>query len=244
MKLILNYSTDPAFNLAAEEYLLNTAQEPLCMLWRNDRAVVVGKNQDTLAEIDQAYAQARGIRVHRRLTGGGAVYHDLGNVNFTLIEPEAQGHFNDYAHFTADLIAFLTALGVDARLNDRNDILVDNLKICGNAQCVMNGRVLHHGCILFDSNLTILSNVLKPKKGRGIASVASRVTNIRGYVQKSADEFLDAFVCYIKEKYNCAGYDFTAEEQLFIQKLADEKYNTREWNYGCSPDWSWKTSPE
>ena len=238
MRLIHNRSTDPAFNLAAEEYLLSSAREPVYMLWRNENAVIVGKNQDTLAEIDPAYVEAHGIRVHRRMTGGGAVYHDLGNVNYTIIQPE-DGQFNDYAYFTADLIAFLATLGVQAKLNERNDIFIDNRKFCGNAQCVKGGRVLHHGCILFDTDLSMLRNVLKPKKGRGVASVASRVVNLREYIDMSTDAFLEAFAAFL----HCDAYQFTAEEFIKIKKLADEKYNTWEWNFGVAPAWDGPISP-
>jgi len=208
------------------------------MLWRNKNAVIVGKNQDTLAEIDHDYAQAHGIRVHRRMTGGGAVYHDLGNVNFTLIQP-GDGHFNDYAYFTADLIAFLASLGVNAALNDRNDILIGNRKFCGNAQCVRGGRVLHHGCVLFDTDLSMLSTVLRPKKGRGVASVQSRVVNLREYINMNTDEFLEAFAAFLHHRE----YQFTAADIIEIQKLADEKYNTWEWNFGAAPAWDGPISP-
>ena len=246
MKLILNPCTDPAFNLAAEEYLLSTTREPLCMLWRNGRAVIVGRNQDALAEIDSGYADEQGIPVYRRITGGGAVYHDLGNVNYTLIEPE--GHFNDYAYFTADLIAFLASLGVKAELSGRNDLLVGNLKICGNAQCAKNGMVLHHGCVLYDSDLSVLARVLRPGRakleGKGIASVASRVTNIREYIGLDTAAFLHAFADYMKMKHSCAEYHFTGDDKASIRRLADEKYSAREWNFGCSPDWEGKLSPQ
>jgi len=249
MRLILNNSTDPAFNLAAEEYLLNTATEKICMLWRNERAVIVGRNQNTIDEIDQTYAETHGIRVHRRLTGGGAVFHDLGNINFTLIEPEEERHFNNYDWFTADLTGFLAALGVNAQLNDRNDVLIQDRKICGNAQCVQDGKVLHHGCILYDADLTMLAAALRPDpeklRRRGIASVASRVANIRGYManELSAEEFLNGFAEYIKQRHSCAAYHFTKKEAARIQLLADRKYASREWNYGASPDWDGKVSP-
>ena len=235
MRLIRNDCTDPAFNLAAEEYLLTTTKDSLCMLWRNEKAVIVGKNQDTLAEIDQAFVERQGIKVVRRITGGGAVFHDLGNVNFTLIEPES-GHFDDYAYFTADLIAFLATLGVWAEQNDRNDVLIGERKICGNAQCVKDGMVMHHGCILYDTNLAMLTRALKPSpeklRSKGIASVASRVTNIREHMTISMDTtaFMDAFARFITERHGCVECALTGAEQ--IQKLADEKYSAWEWNYG------------
>ena len=249
MNLIRTPSTDPAFNLAAEEYLLRTVRAPACMLWRNEKAVIVGKNQDTAGEIDQAYVEAHGIRVIRRLTGGGAVFHDLGNVNYTFIEPEGGGHFNDYAWFTADLISYLAALGVKAEQNDRNDVLADGKKICGNAQCVMNGMVMHHGCILYDADLSALARALKPDpeklRGKGIASVAARVANIRalGDLAMDAAAFMNGFADYMKRRHGCIESTFSAEDTARMQRLADEKYSTWAWNFGSSPDWDGRISP-
>ena len=242
MRLILNPCTDPFFNLAAEEVLLDTASEPICMLWRNEKAVVVGKNQDVLSEIDRDYVEAHGIRVVRRMTGGGAVYHDLGNINYTLIEPDA-GQFENYAHFTKDLIDFLATLGVKAEFLGRNDVLVDGKKICGNAQCVLGGRVLHHGCVLFDADLTALAKALKPDpeklRRKGIASVRARVTNIRAHMPHDmrGEDFLEAFAGFMKERRGCEERALTEEEQDEIRRLAEAKYATREWTYGASPDW-------
>ena len=234
MTIIHNLNTTPAFNLAAEEHLLDTAAEPLFMLWRNEKAIIVGKNQDTLAEIDRDYVQAQGIAVHRRITGGGAVFHDLGNINYTLIEPEG-GHFDDYAYFTADLIDFLATLGVRAEQNERNDVLIDGKKICGNAQCVRGGYILHHGCILFDVDLDVLTRALTPGRDKlarnNVASVASRVTNIREHLRgdMSALDFMNGFARFMKERHGCDESDLYGVEQ--IRKLAEEKYATWEWNY-------------
>jgi len=213
------------------------------MLWRNEKAVIVGKNQDTLAEIDPACVKAHGIQVVRRMTGGGAVYHDLGNINFTMIEPDA-GNFENYAHFTKDLIDFLVTLDIKAAFIGRNDVLVDGRKICGSAQCVKNGMVMHHGCILYEADLTMLVNVLKPDprklQSKGIASVTARVTNIREHMKHnmSSDDFLEAFARFISERHCCEERALTREEQGQIRRLADEKYATWEWTYGASPEWN------
>ncbi len=250
MLLIRNDCTDPAFNLAAEEYLLTTAREPLCMLWRNEKAVIVGKNQNTLGEIDLDYVRSRGIRVVRRMTGGGAVFHDLGNINYTLIEPESGGHFNNYAWFTADLIDFLAAQGVRAELSGRNDVLIGGKKCCGNAQCVKNGWIMHHGCVLFDADLTALTGALKVNRhklaSRGIPSVASRVTNICEHMtgDMSAAAFFDAFAQYIAKKHGCAECVFTPEDKASIRQLTARKYATWEWNYGTSPDYNFANTQQ
>jgi len=248
MKLIRNSSTNPAFNLAAEEYLLSHATESVFMLWRNEKAVIVGKNQNTLAEIDPAYVKEHGIQVVRRLTGGGAVFHDLGNVNYTLIEPNTDGRFNDYAYFTADLIDFLATLGIKAELSGRNDVLIDGRKISGNAQCVKNGKVMHHGCILYAADLSTLALALKANRekleSKGVASVASRVTNISDHLAQKRDvlDFMDAFAQFAIAKYSCGEYEFTEKEVAQIQQLADEKYSVWDWNYGASPDYNFSNA--
>lgn len=244
MILIKNNATDPTFNLAAEEYLLDHFKQEIFMLWRNRPAVIVGKNQNTLSEIDLQFVKAYDVCVVRRLTGGGAVFHDLGNINYTYIEPENGGHFSDYSYFTADLIDFLNTIGVNAQLSGRNDILLDGAKICGNAQCVRNHMVMHHGCILYSADLSRLSGALKAKQekfaGKGIKSVASRVTNIADHMEqkKEAAWFLDAFQYYIANKYACTEYDFSAHDIAQIKTLAQEKYATWAWNFGRSPDYN------
>ena len=246
MKIIRNNNIDPAFNLATEEYILKyfDADEPVFMLWRNNAAVIVGKNQNTFSEIDLDFVKENNVRVIRRLTGGGAVFHDLGNVNFTFMENEQDGHFNNYTYYTTDLVDFLAAFGVQAELSGRNDILIDGKKICGNAQCVSNHKVMHHGCILYSADLSRLTHALKAKKekfdGKSVKSVASRVTNIVDHMDDKMEvtAFLDAFERFIAERYACAEYRFTAQDIESIQQLTDEKYDTWEWNFGRSPDYN------
>ncbi|MCL2488097.1 MAG: lipoate--protein ligase [Oscillospiraceae bacterium] len=248
MFIIQNDCTDPAFNLAAEEYLLDHFPGNVFMLWRNQRSVIVGKNQNTAGEVDARFVSANNIPVIRRLTGGGAVFHDLGNINYTCIEREDGGHFSDYAHFTADLIDFLATLGVKAELSGRNDLLVAGKKICGNAQCVRNGRVMHHGCILYSADLSGLARALRAKKekfaGKGIQSVSSRVTNIIDHMADRMDAagFMDAFGRFVAERHGYAAYPFSADDIDRIGRLAKEKYATWAWNYGHSPDYNFSDS--
>ena len=228
--------------------MLRNARQSVFMLWRNENAVIVGQNQNTLGEIDPVYVDAHGIKVVRRLTGGGAVFHDLGNVNYTLIEPNTSGRFNDYAYFTADLIGFLSTLGVKAELSGRNDVLIDGRKISGNAQCVKNGRVMHHGCILYQADLSTLAGALRANQGKlrskGVASVASRVTNICDHMTQEMDvmAFMDVFAAYMAAKYDCEEYIFTPEDTAQIQRLRDEKYASWDWNFGASPDYNFENA--
>lgn len=245
MRTILLDSTDPHFNLAAEEYLLMHGEEDIRMLWRNDRAVIIGKNQNTWAEVNVPYTEANGIPVVRRLSGGGAVFHDLGNVNYTFITAYEEGGGIDFARFTAPILEVLNDLGVPAELGGRNDILAGGLKISGNAQAVIRrvdgtARQLHHGTLLFGADLTSLAEALivHPEKIRtkGIASVRSRVANIRDYPDFPPEVDVHAFISLLAEKIGEGEPigTLTAEETDGIRALAASKYETWEWNFGAS----------
>lgn len=182
MKFIRLHTTDPYYNLAVEEYLFLHSEDDVFMLWQNDRTVVIGKNQNVYAELDVDYAREQGIRIARRITGGGAVYHDMGNLNFTYISTKKGQSEIDFTAFCAPIIEFLRSMGLEATLSGRNDILVSDKKISGNAQHSANGRVLHHGTLLYDCDLSVLSTVLRadPEKlrAKAIRSVSSRVMNL------------------------------------------------------------------
>lgn len=248
MIIIRNNSTDPAFNLACEEYMLKRANEPVFMLWRNARAVIVGVNQNTAAEIDREYCEENGIKVVRRLTGGGAVFHDLGNVNYTYIEENNANKFTDYAAFTKDIIDYLETLGVTAVLSGRNDCLIDGKKIMGNAQCVKYGKIMHHGCILYSADLSVLSNALKVNRAKieskGIKSVSSRVINIADCMREKRDveTFIKGLESFMIKRYNCEVRELSKSEKEEISRLSEEKYNAFEWNFGASPEYSYEKS--
>ena len=159
---IINSSTDPYFNLALEEFFLkhSPVDDDLVILWRNTPTVVIGRNQNTSAEINQPFVTKNNINVVRRLSGGGAVYHDLGNLNFTFITTPRAINGHDFSTFTIPIIKTLASLGVKANFTGRNDLTIDGQKFSGNAQYSHRGRLLHHGTLLFDTNLTILAQVL------------------------------------------------------------------------------------
>ncbi len=206
-------STDPYYNLAFEEYLLrNETEGDLLMLWQNDNTIVVGKNQDTSAEINQDYVNEHGIRVVRRETGGGAVYHDLGNLNYSFITDTGDSERAARERFTEPVVRALRSLGIpDAEATGRNDITIGGKKVSGTAQRVIGGRILHHGTLLFDSDPSVISGALAadPEKlrARGIRSVRSRVTNIRPHLPE--DMTLAAFWQYLKNEFSCG--DFSGE---------------------------------
>ncbi len=238
MKLYINNNTDPYFNLASEEYLLLNEAEPVFMLWRNDRSVIIGRNQNAYAEINRDFVDNNGIAVVRRLTGGGAVFHDLGNINYTFITSKGDAGALDFARFCAPVISALSALGVPAELSGRNDMTADGRKFSGNAQCVFNQRVLHHGTILFSADMSYLSGALnadpEKMKSKGIKSVRSRVCNLIEYLPGFTAEKLKN---YLENSVEADKTAFTAEQTAGIEKLSAEKYSTWEWNYGRSKEY-------
>lgn len=206
MKFLLLHSTDPYHNLAVEEYIFQKTHNDVFILWQNDKTVVIGKNQNINCELDFDFVNENGIKVARRITGGGAVYHDLGNLNYSFISSRDKEGI-DFAYFTKPIIDALTSLGVDARLTGRNDIEVEGKKISGNAQYSKNGRTLHHGTLLFDTDLSVLSSALRVDedkiKSKAIKSTRSRVTNLKSLIPiKDINEFIDYLCCFIINKYS------------------------------------------
>ncbi len=243
MLLIRNTSTNPYFNLAAEEYCIDHFDETVVMLWRNDKTVVVGYNQNSMEEVNQDYVRENEIGVVRRLTGGGAVFHDLGNVNYTFIQKYEEGLFNDYSFFTRPVRDYLASLGVAAELSGRNDLLIDGMKFSGNAQTRRGGKIMHHGTLLFSANVSDISGSLKPNKlkmeSKGIKSVRSRVTNISSHLADGSfgvADFYDGLCSHFVEHLDAVrSYALTGEDIAAIDALVREKYGTWDWNYGKSP---------
>ncbi|MCL2557888.1 MAG: lipoate--protein ligase, partial [Treponema sp.] len=196
MLWIDNDRVDPAWNLAAEEYLLTTRRETIGMLWRNGPSVIIGKNQDLEAEVDTALAAERGVAIVRRITGGGAVFHDLGNVNFTYMFTFEGSHEMDFAPFARPAIEALATMGVKAELSGRNDILVEGKKVSGCAHACVGDRALYHGTLLFSADLSKMDGLLRYSeekyRGRGIKSVSARVENLSRWIREmNVCEFMD-----------------------------------------------------
>lgn len=245
MIYIVNKSTDPAYNIALEEFCFKELKhfDKIFILWINEPAIIVGKHQNTQAEINTRFVQENGIHVVRRITGGGAVYHDLNNLNYTIISNEKEGENDfDFKTFSQPVIETLAELGTKAEFSGRNDITIDGKKICGNAQAYAGNRVMHHGCLLFDTDLSMLSKALEVSTEtvdfKGVKSVRSRVDNIlpnlpvKISVNEFADKILDQMIRTFPEMKE---YHFGEAEKQEIEKARREKFANWDWTYGHNP---------
>src|SRR6056297_3581811 len=240
MIYILSQTHNPYFNIATEEYLMNNFTEDIFYMYRNDKSIIIGKNQNAHSEINKEYVEKQDIPVVRRRSGGGAVFHDLGNLNFCFITSgEEKLNFEE---FTKPIIEALRELKVDAKFSGRNDLTINGKKFSGNAQYHHKNKMLHHGTLLLSSNISDITKALKVKdikfKDKSVKSVKSRVTTINSHLEKpiTIEEFIITLSEFIIKLNDIKQrYVFSDEEINQIQKLVDKKYGTWEWNFGKSP---------
>ncbi|POO83476.1 lipoate--protein ligase [Bacillus sp. MBGLi97] len=236
--------TDPRINLAIEEYCLKhlDPEETYLLFYINQPSIIIGKNQNTIEEINTKYVDENGIIVVRRLSGGGAVYHDLGNLNFSFITKDDGNSFHNFKKFTEPVVAALKRLGVDAELSGRNDLMANGRKISGNAQFSTKGRMFSHGTLLFDSEIEHVVSALKVKKdkieSKGIKSIRSRVANISEFLDQKMTtvEFRSMLLRYIFDtEGEIPEYKLTEKDWKIINQISKERYQNWDWNYGKSP---------
>jgi lipoate-protein ligase A len=245
--------TDPSINLALEEYVLNNfgEQDTYLLFYINRPSIIIGRNQNTIEEINTDYVDENGIKVVRRLSGGGAVYHDEGNLNFSFITKDDGNSFQDFAKFTKPVVEALNKLGVPAVLEGRNDLVADGRKISGNAMFSTKGRMFSHGTLMFDSEIEHVVSALNVKKekieSKGIKSIRSRVANISEFMDEkiSMDEFKKIILRYIfdvEDVKDVPRYELTEADWENVHKIAEKRYKNWEWNYGKSPSFNFKES--
>ena len=235
---------DPRINLAIEEYALKhlDINETYLLFYINEPSIIIGKNQNTIEEINTKYVEDQQIHVVRRLSGGGAVYHDKGNLNFSFITKDDGNSFHNFKKFTDPVVEALKKLGVNAELSGRNDLMAEGRKISGNAQFSTKGRMFSHGTLLFDSEIENVVSALRVKKdkieSKGIKSIRNRVANISEFLEQkvTVEEFREMLLRYIFDgEENITEYKLTEKDWETIHQISKERYQSWDWNYGKSP---------
>ena len=244
--------TDPQINLAIEEYVLRTMdidEDSFLLFYINEPSIIIGKNQNTIEEIDTDFVEENGIKIVRRLSGGGAVYHDLGNLNYSFITKDDGESFRNFKKFTEPVVDALAKMGVKAELIGRNDLLVEGRKISGNAQFATQGRMFSHGTLMFDTEIDTVVSALKVRKdkieSKGIKSIRSRVANISEFLEEpmTIEQFRQEILNSIFEgEENIKYRELTEEDWENIHELSKERYANWDWNYGKSPKFNMQHS--
>ncbi len=243
---------DPYFNIAAEEYVMRHYEEDVMMLWQSDASVIIGKHQNTLAEVNLDYVHEQSIPVIRRISGGGTVFHGPGNINYTLITHEKnRERLIDFKKFSSPIIKFLATHHIQADFEGKNNLVIGQKKFSGNAAHVYKNRVMHHGTLLFDCQLDTLERCIQPSvaeiRDKAVQSVRARVGNLKEYFkpQITFNEFQKQLTSFLLDYFNISdSRQLTAEEKQSIKNAVDEKYRSWDWNYGYSPTYTYRKSED
>ncbi|HAN00636.1 MAG TPA: lipoate--protein ligase [Marinilabiliales bacterium] len=249
MFLYLSSTQNPYFNIATEEYFLKNFDEGFFYLYINQPSIIVGKHQNTLAEINTAYAKEHQIPVVRRLSGGGTVFHDTGNLNYCFIEQGSQGHLVDFKKYAQPVLDVLNRLGIPAYLRGKSDLVIGDQKFSGNAEHVYKNRVLHHGTMLFSSALDQLNASIASDGGafsdKAVRSNRSRVTNISEHLHEplTIEDFIQLVVNRVTKIYpEMKPFHLSGKDQEQIEHLVATKYQTWDWVFAYSPPYEFMRS--
>lgn len=246
MLIIERHQTDPYFNLAAEEYFLKNFDENIVMLWQNEPSIIIGKHQNALKEINPRLFECHEVPIIRRISGGGTVYHDLGNLNFTFINSGQRDKLISFETYTEPILAALKQLGVEAHLGNHHSLMIKDKKISGNAAHVFKNRVVHHGTLLFNSDLDRLNDLIsgseKHYTDKAVKSRRMTVTNIKDYLKEDIDvkKFKEILEKFLQKQFSGIKYQMSDKDFNAIQLLANEKYKTWDWNFAYSPPFTYK----
>ena len=243
----ISNSNKAAFNQASEEYFLKNFNENFYMLYRNKAAVIIGKHQNALAEINLDKCEEQGIEIIRRLSGGGTVFHDEGNLNYCFISNGTKGELINFRKYSQPVIDVLQSLNIDAKFEGKSDLTIEGMKFSGNASHIYRSKVMQHGTMLFSSDLSCLNSLLKVNpltfQDRGVRSIRSRVTNISDHLSTpfSIDELQYKIIDHVKNLFpEAKAYELTESDHQAIQNLMEEKYLKWEWNFGYSPKYKFE----
>jgi lipoate---protein ligase len=247
MHIAHRLSTDPFENIAAEEYFVRNTEQDLCMIWSNQPSVIIGKHQNAYAEINYPFVRDHHIPVIRRISGGGAVYHDEGNLNFTFIRQTGGGNQVEFGRFTRVIIGYIQTLGIEVSTNSRNSLFAGGKKFSGHAEHLFHGRILHHGTLLFDTDLSVLEKSLQPAaefKSKAMPSVRSEVVNLSSLLPgMTKEQFTQRFLDYLyANASDPKAFTISDQATAEIRKLAGSKYRSWEWNFGYSPAYEFRLS--
>jgi lipoate---protein ligase len=243
-------TTDPFYNLAVEEFLLKNADEEFLILYVNSPSVIIGKHQSVHMEVNTKFITENQIPVIRRISGGGTVFHDYGNLNFSFLRNSESGRQVDFRKYTEPVIDFLKSLGIGASFEGKNDLKVDGLKISGNAEHVHHNRVLHHGTLLFSTSMEMLGNSLRKDKScytsRAVASNPASVINLKEKMSffRDIEEFRSEMIHYFKKNYNLTSYNLSATQMEQADSISNSKYKSWEWNWAYGPEYTFIKSFE